>query len=88
MQLKRHTVLRVVLDTDAVASAILWGGARATPRIAPDSDDDAVIGNAPAAKAESVVSGDKPPLTVIEHEGERFVGVAQTIGVIDARFKT
>jgi hypothetical protein len=29
-----------------------------TPRIAPDPDDDVVIGTAMAAKADSIVSGD------------------------------
>jgi len=141
--------MRVVLDTNVVASAILWGG---TPRvllqaarekrvdlftstamlaeltdilgrrkfdkkiaasgltidqlvdgyaqlaalvhpspvsrIAPDPDDDVVIGTALASKAEFIVTGDKPLLTVIEHHGVKVIGVAQAIGVVDARFKT
>jgi putative PIN family toxin of toxin-antitoxin system len=132
--------VRVVLDTNVVASAILWGGtprvllqaarekrieiftstpmlaeltdilgrrkfARkiaaslltidqlvegyaqlasvvrppATPRIAPDPDDDVVIGTALAAKAELVVTGDKPLLSVIEHQGVRIVGVSEAV---------
>ena len=138
--------MRVVLDTNVVASAILWGG---TPRlllqaarekrvelftstamlaeltdiltrrkfakkivasgltidqlvdgyaqlaalvrpvdvarVAPDSDDDVVIGTALAAKAEMIVTGDKPLLSVVEHQGIGIVGVAQAAGEIDAR---
>ena len=141
--------MRLVLDTNVVASAILWGGtprlllqaarekrvelftstamlaeltdilgrrkfARkiaasqltidqlvdgyaqlasvvrpvTTPRIAPDPDDDVVIGTALAAKADLVVTGDKPLLTVSEHQGVRIVSVAEAIEVIDARSKT
>jgi len=141
--------MRMVLDTNVVASAILWGGAprlllqasrdkrvdlftstpmlaeltdilgrrkfarkvstslltidrlvedyaqlasvvrpAATPRIAPDPKDDVVIGTALAAKAEMIVTGDKPLLSVIEHEGVRIVGVAQAIEAIDVRSST
>ena len=141
--------MRLVLDTNVVASAILWGGTprvllqaarekrvelfsstamlaeltdilgrrkfarkiaasqltidqlvdgyaqlaalvrpAATPRIAPDPDDDVVIGTALAAKADLVDTGDKPLLTVSEHQGVRIVGVAEAIEVIDARSKT
>lgn len=137
--------MRLVLDTNVVASAILWGGTprvllqaarekrievftstamlaeltdilgrrkfakkiaasklsidqlvegytllasvvrpTATPRIAPDADDDVVIGTALAAKADLIVTGDKPLLTVRGHQGVRFVGIAQAIEVIDA----
>jgi uncharacterized protein len=132
--------VRVVLDTNVVASAILWGGTprlllqaarekrvelftstamlaeltdilgrrkfakkisasglsidqlvegyallasvmrpTATPRIAPDPDDDVVIGTALAAKADLIVTGDKPLLTVAEHQGVRFVGVSEAV---------
>jgi hypothetical protein len=132
--------VRVVLDTNVVASALLWGGTprvllqaarekrielftstpmlaelsdilgrrkfskkiaasqltidqlvdgyallasvvrpAATPRIAPDPDDDVVIGTALAAKAELIVTGDKPLLTVIEHQGVRIVGVSEAV---------
>lgn len=112
--------LRLVLDTNVVASALLWGGTprlldkrvqlftstpllaeltdilgrpkfgkkieaslltvdqlvdyyaalttlvrpTPTPRIAPDPDDDVVIGTGLAAKADFIVTGDKPLLTV------------------------
>jgi putative PIN family toxin of toxin-antitoxin system len=141
--------VRLVLDTNVVASAILWGGtprvllqaardkrvelftstamlaeltdilgrrkfARkiaasqltidqlvdgyaqlaalvrpvATPRIAPDPDDDVVIGTALAAKADLIVTGDKPLLTVSEHQGVRIVSVAQAIEIIEATGKS
>ena len=47
-----------------------------TPRIAPDPDDDVVIGTALAAKADLIVTGDKPLLSVAEHQGVRIVGVS------------
>ena len=132
--------MRVVLDTNVVASALLWGGTprvllqaarekrielftstpmlaelsdilgrrkfskkiaasqltidqlvdgyallasvvrpAATPRIAPDPDDDVVIGTALAARADLVVTGDKPLLIVAEHQGVRFVGVSEAV---------
>jgi len=57
------------------------------PRIAPDPDDDVVIGTALAARAEFVVTGDKSLLTVIEHQGARIIDVVQAIGVVHARVK-
>ena len=141
--------MRLVLDTNVVASAILWGGtprlllqaardkrvelftstamlaeltdilgrrkfARkiaasqltidqlvdgyaqlasvvrpvTTPRIAPDPDDDVVIGTALAAKADLIVTGDKPLLTVSEHQGVRIASVAQAIEIIEATGKS
>lgn len=137
--------MRLVLDTNVVASAILWGGTprlllqaardkrvdlftsvpmlaeltdilgrrkfankiaaskltvdqlvdgyaqlaalvrpMPTPRIAPDPDDDVVIGAALAATADLVVTGDKSLLTVSEHQGVRIVGVMQAIERIEA----
>lgn len=46
-----------------------------TPRIAPDPDDDVVIGTALAAKADLLVTGDKPLLSVDGSQGLRIVGV-------------
>ena len=53
-----------------------------TPRIAPDPDDDVVIGTALAAKADLVVTGDKPLLSVVEYQGVRIVGVRQALQII------
>lgn len=136
--------MRLVLDTNVVASALLWGG---TPRqllqarreqritlftslallaelsdilgrrkfdhkiaaslmsvdqlvdryadlasvvrptavvgVAPDPDDDVVIGTALAANAELVVTGDKGLRSVGEHRGVRIVGVGQALAIID-----
>ena len=132
--------MRVVLDTNVVASALLWGGVprlllhagrekrvdlftsaallaeltdilgrrkfdkkiaastltvdqivdryvalvrpTPTPRIAPDPDDDVVIGTALAARADLIVTGDKPLLTVAEYQGVRIVGVSQALEMV------
>lgn len=42
--------------------------------IAPDPDDDVVIGTALAARSELIVTGDKGLQSVIEHRGVRIVG--------------
>jgi hypothetical protein len=79
------TIDRLVDDYAQLASVVRPA---ATPRIAPDPQDDVVIGTALAAKAEMIVTGDKPLLSVTEHEGVRIVGVAQAIEVIDAHSST
>jgi hypothetical protein len=56
--------------------------------IAPDPDDDVVIGTALAAKADLIVTGDKPLLSVTEHQGVRVVGVAQAIEIVAASSRT
>ncbi len=50
--------------------------------IAPDPDDDVVIGTALAASAELIVTGDRALLTVIEHQGVRLVGVAEVVQLV------
>jgi uncharacterized protein len=55
-----------------------------TPRIATDPDDDVDIGPALAAKADLVVTGDKPLLSVAESQGVRIgrgSQAAQIIGI-------
>ena len=135
--------MRLVLDTNVVASAVLWGGLprlllqsgrekqvelftsaallaeltdilgrrkfdkkivistltvdqlvdryaalaalvrpTATPRIAPDPDDDVVIGTALAAKADLIITGDKSLLSVGEYQGVRIVGVSQAVQLV------
>lgn len=49
------------------------------PRIAPDPDDDMVIGTALAAKARAIVTGDKPLLTVDAYQGVRLMTVARAL---------
>lgn len=59
----------------------------AIARVAPDPDDDVVIGTAIAARADLLVTGDKPLLTVAEHQSVRIVGVTQAVEMIDATSK-
>jgi len=56
-----------------------------TPRIVSDPDDDVVIGTALAAKADLIVTGDRPLLSVLEHQGVRIVGVAEALKLIATR---
>lgn len=53
-----------------------------TPRIAPDPDDDVVIGTALAATADLIVTGDRALLSVAIYEGMRIVGVADAMQII------
>lgn len=137
--------MRLVLDTNVVASALLWGGAprlllqaarekrvelftstsllaeltdilgrrkfekkivasllsvdqlvdryaelnilvrpAPMPRIAPDPDDDAVIGTALAAKADLIVTGDRPLLLVTAYQGVRIISVSDAVRAITA----
>ena len=57
---------------------------RPTPvlRIAPDPDDDVVLGTALAAKANLIVTGDLPLLSVIEYQGVRLCQVSEVLLVI------
>lgn len=132
--------MRLVLDTNVVASALLWGGVprlllqaarekrvalftstpllaeltdilgrpkfakkieasmlsldqlvdryreltivvRPTPvsGIAPDPDDDVVIGTALAAKADWIVTGDQPLLSVATYQGIQIVSVSEAV---------
>lgn len=50
--------------------------------IAPDPDDDVVLGTALAARAELIVTGDRGLLSVGEYRGVRIVGVAQALALI------
>jgi putative PIN family toxin of toxin-antitoxin system len=51
----------------------------AVPRLAPDPDDDVVIGTALAAKANFVVTGDRTLLSVAEYEGVRIITVSEAL---------
>ena len=53
-----------------------------TPRVAPDPDDDVVIGTALAAKADLLVTGDRPLLSVTEYQNVRIVGVSEAVRLI------
>ena len=54
------------------------------PRIAPDPDDDVVIGTALAATADGVVTGDRLLLSVAAHEGVRIISVSEAMREITA----
>ena len=55
------------------------------PRIAPDPDDDVVIGTALAAKADLLVTGDRLLLSVMEYQGVRIVSVAEALQTLAAK---
>jgi putative PIN family toxin of toxin-antitoxin system len=52
------------------------------PRLAPDPDDDVVIGTALAAKANFIVTGDRTLLSVVEYEGVRIASVSEALAAI------
>lgn len=54
----------------------------AVPRLAPDPDDDVVIGTALAAKADFIVTGDHALLSVLRYEGGRIVTVREALRAI------
>lgn len=55
------------------------------PRVAPDPDDDVVIGTALAANADLLVTGDLALLSVSEYQGVRIVGVAAALRMVAAK---
>jgi hypothetical protein len=52
------------------------------PRLAPDADDDVVIGTALAAKADFLVTGDRALLSVARCEGVRIVSVREALDAV------
>lgn len=56
-----------------------------TPRIVSDPDDDVVIGTALAAKADILVTGDRPLLLVKKYQGVRIVGVSDALKMLAAQ---
>jgi predicted nucleic acid-binding protein len=52
------------------------------PRIAPDPDDDVVLGTALAAKADFIVTGDRALRSVVQFQGIRIVSVAEALEAI------
>ena len=57
----------------------------ALPRVAPDPDDDVVIATALAAKADLLVTGDRPLLAVGEYQGVRIVDVGEALRRVAAQ---
>jgi uncharacterized protein len=56
------------------------------PRIAPDLDDDVVIGTALAANADFLVTGDRALLSVAKYEDMRIVSVREALDAIAGYF--
>ena len=54
----------------------------AVPRLAPDPDDDVMIGTALAAKADLIVTGDRALLSVSQYECGRIVSVRTALDTI------
>lgn len=52
--------------------------------VAPDPDDDVVIGTALGAGAECIVTGDRGLLAVRAHRGTRIVGVGEALTIISS----
>ena len=70
--LEQYQVLSVVIVPQAMA------------RIAPDPDDDVVIGTAVAAKADFIVTGDSGLLSVGEYAGVRIVSVRDALESLES----
>jgi len=56
------------------------------PRLAPDPDDDVVIGTALAAKADFLVTGDRALLSIVKHESVRIVSVRKALDAVAPAF--
>jgi hypothetical protein len=54
------------------------------PRLAPDVDDDVVIGTALAAKADLLVTGDQAFLAMMVHEHVRLVSVSDALDALSS----
>jgi len=52
-------------------------------RIAPDPDDDVVIGTALAASAERVVTGDHGLLSIGAYRGVQIISVSEMLAILD-----
>jgi putative PIN family toxin of toxin-antitoxin system len=81
---KKIAASTLTVDQIVDRYAVLAGLVRPAPteRIAPDPDDDVVIGTALAAKADLIITGDKSLLLVAECQGVRIVGASQALRII------
>ena len=70
-----EVLVDLYLDRVTVVEPVL------TPRLAPDPDDDVVIGTALAARAEIIVTGDRALLSVGDFTGGRIVSVIEALAV-------
>jgi putative PIN family toxin of toxin-antitoxin system len=78
---KKIAASRLSVDqlVDLYAGAVALVRPISTPRLAPDPDDDVVIGTALAARADFLVTGDRALLSVAEYEGGRIVSVSEAL---------
>jgi len=91
--LSRPKCTRRLLDTglfaekliNVYASSVTLVEPLSVPRLAPDPDDDIVIGTAIAARAELIVTGDKALLSVGSFDGGRIVSVSEALDLVAAR---
>lgn len=86
----RITASMLTVDQLVERYALLTKVVRPIPLqgVAPDPDDDVVIATALAARAECIVTGDKPLLGVMTYQGVRIVGVGKAVERIEARNET
>ena len=54
------------------------------PRLAPDPDDDVVIGTALAANAEFIVTGDRTLRSLIEYQHVKLVRVREALQILSS----
>jgi len=79
----RHRIAASQLSVDDIlqiyAENVLSVRPHPMPRIAPDPDDDVVIGTALAANADLIVTGDAGLLSVEQYRDIRIVSVADAL---------
>ena len=79
----QHRIAASQLSVDEVlhlySERVLSVRPHPVPRIAPDPDDDVVIGTALAANADLIVTGDIGLLSVSQYQSIRIVSVAQAL---------
>ena len=81
---KKISASRLTVDRliDGYAQLAVLVRPASVPRIAPDPDDDVVIGTAVAAKTGLIVTGDRPLLSVAEYQGVRLLSVRQVVEIL------
>lgn len=75
------THLSLVEITSFYADLAIMAVPLPTPRLAPDPDDDVVIGTATGARADLLVTGDHALLTVSTFAGGRIVSVQDALQI-------
>ncbi len=67
--IERYSLLAIMVEPQPV------------PRTAPDPDDDIILATAIAAKADYLITGDKPLLSLRSHAGFKIVTVAHFLAI-------